>query len=168
MRKKTTIKDRFQFDLGILFQPTRVINDDIYCFEFDESCHYNSEYFFIKVFKKLGYRTEYDIEKYRYNLRRNFEGISINQNTKEFWFYAYGSSCRKIVTNSTNFNMYELSYECSKIYNSNPGLLVKSNSIPYNVYVLNERNVKTYKLPDYIVNYKLPLHQKLKEWWMYF
>jgi len=165
------IKKKFQFDLGVIFQPMKILGKTIYCFKFSDDYSDKSIYYFTKVFKKLGYHMD-KVERIKFGnypeAIRYYKGISINQDTKQFWFYKNNDDCTKLFNDRYGFDRYNRAWIGGKIYDEQPNLLIRDIGLDFTYYRTDNRFCKTNELPDYLLQYEMTLFEKIKEWWLYF
>jgi len=167
--KMKTIKKKFQFDLGVIFQPMKILGKTVYCFKFDGYSD-KSIYFYTRLFKKLGYHTNRMMKLHPCiypEATRYYKGISINQDTKEFWFYRKSDDCTKLFNDKYGYDRCNRAFICSKIYDEHPNLLIREDGLDFHYYRTDNRYCKTNQLPSYLLEYKMSLFEKIKEWLVY-
>jgi len=155
--QKRIIKEKFQFELGIIYKSINVLGDDVYCFDIDDHDK-SSIYKIFKAFKKLGY--QYNSKRKRPYYRPLFiKGVSINQNSKEFWFYNSDFGIERIVNTHDDYWQREsLEHE---LWRNQPELL--TDDITYFV-----KDKVSNKLPDYVLNYKVSLFERILDRSVYY
>jgi len=146
-------KDRFQFDLGVIYKSINVLGDEVYCFGFADYKH-PSPYTLLMIFQKLGYHYNHKHGFLCYSSRL-YRGISINQNSKEFWFYTTEFESEKIVNNKGDWTLRD--HLENRILKEQPELL---NNDVY--FFLKDRSSNI--LPEYIRNYKPSVFERIREW----
>jgi len=156
MRMKN-FKERFQFDLGVIYKSVNVMGDEVYCFGFADYKH-PSPYTLLMIFQKLGYHYN-DIHRFSFYTARYFKGVSINQTTKEVWFYKAEFEVEKIVNTHGDWMSVDLLE--NRILHYQPELLLDDT-----YFYLKDKSSNI--LPEYIRNYKPTIFERFREWMVYF
>jgi len=152
-KKNDTIIKRFDFDLNVgRLNSMNVLGSRVYSFKF----HKDRDYLKLKAFKNILRKLGYLITDF-YDISQVPIGISINTTSKRAWLYVHEGSPSRIIDSKYSNVFEDMNYHLAKfmqIKEKQPELFKDFASSKIN------------EIPDYVLEYKLTLWDRIVSWLM--